>query len=264
MPSSGRPWYDVPVPAAAASSDRRLDELYREHPEGFVAARNRLANELRAAGERDEAERIRKLRRPTAAAWLINLAALTEPARTKEFAEASRLLEEVQRRALDGAEDAAQEWRDAAARESEATAALVDVATSAAREAGHPANVRALELVGQTLRAASADPELRERVVRGRVEREQTAATLGTPAGAPPSTRAPADRRRREVVQAGRELERLEAELVEAEERTARLQQGVERAAEVLRNEKSRLAESKREAAALRRQVKAAARRARG
>jgi hypothetical protein len=198
------------------------------------------------------------------AAWLINLAALTEPARTKEFAEASRLLEEVQPRALDGAEDAAQEWRDAAARESEATAALVDVATSGAREAGHPANARALDLVGQTLRAASADPELRERVVRGRVEREQTAATLGTPAGAPPRRRAPRDLRRREVAQGRRELERLEAELVEAEERTTRLQEGVDRAAEVLRNEKSRLADGKREAAALRRQVKAAARRARG
>jgi hypothetical protein len=252
-----------PVPAAAGSSDRRLDELYREHPEGFVAGRNRIAKELRAAGEADEAERIRKLRRPTVAAWLINLAALTEPARTKQFVEASRRLEEVQARALDGAEDAAQEWRDAAARESEATAGLVDVATSAARQAGHPANARALELVGQTLRAASADPELRERVVRGRVEREQTAATLGTPAEPPPRRRAPADRRRREVARARGELERLESELAEAEERAARLQEGVERATEVLRHEKGRLAESKREAANLRRRVKAAARRAR-
>jgi hypothetical protein len=252
-----------PVPAAAGSSDRRLDELYREHPEGFVAGRNRIAKELRAAGEADEAERIRKLRRPTVAAWLINLAAHTEPARTKEFVEASRRLEEVQARALDGAEDAALQWRDAAARESEATAALVDVAASAARQAGHPANAHALELVGPTLRAASADRELRERVVRGRVEREQAAATLGTPAGAPPRRRAPADRKRREVAQGRRELERLEAELAEAEERTARLQEGVDRATEVLRHEKSRLAESKREAANLRRRVKAAARRAR-
>jgi hypothetical protein len=62
-----------------SAAEQRLDELYREHPESFVAGRDRLAKDLRAAGERDEADRVGKLRRPTVAAWLINRAALSSP-----------------------------------------------------------------------------------------------------------------------------------------------------------------------------------------
>jgi hypothetical protein len=242
--------------------DQRLDELYREHPEGFVAGRDRLAAELRDAGDRDEATRVKKLRRPTAAAWLINTAALSAPDRLEEFAEASRQVEDAQRRALEGDDDAAAEWRAAAAREQEATAAVVEVAEAAARDAGRPASPRALELAGQTLRAASGDPELRERVVRGRVEREQSAATLGTPADVTPRRRGRASKRRRELTQARHELDRLEAELGDATEREQRLRAQVERATEALARDKRRLADSKREAAALRRKLKAAERRA--
>lgn len=248
-----------------AESDQRLDELYREHPEGFVAGRDKLAKELRAAGDRDEPDRVKKLRRPSNAAWLINRVALTTPARLKEFAEASRKLEAAQERALEGKDSGAQKWRAAAARERDAVGAVVDVAESAARDAGHPPNERVLELVGETLRAASGDPELRERVLRGRVEREQSAATLGTPAGAPPRRAAStASAKRRDVTQARRELERLQRDLDDATAREGRLRSQVDQTAAALKREKSRLADAKRDAAALRRRVKAAERKARG
>jgi hypothetical protein len=255
-----------------AASDQRLDDLYREHPEGFVAGRDRLAKELRDAGDRAGAERVKKLRRPTAAAWLINRAALSSPAQLEAFAEASRQLEAAQERALEGEgeDEGVAEWRAAAAREREATAAVVDLAESGGREAGHQASERALELVGETLRAATGDPELRERVLRGRVEREQSAATLGTPAVAPRRRESgPAKRResasakRRGVAQARRDLRRLQGELADATAGEERLGERVEQAREALREEKARLAETKRETAALRRQVKAAERRAR-
>ncbi|MGH2951283.1 MAG: hypothetical protein ACRDKX_04490, partial [Solirubrobacterales bacterium] len=145
---------------AAAAADERLDELYREHPNGFVAGRDRLAKELRDAGDRAEADRVKALRRPTAAAWLVNRAALESPARLKELAEASRQLEDAQARALEGKDEGAAQWREAAARERAATAAVLDAAESAARDAGHHASARTLELVDETLRAATADPEL--------------------------------------------------------------------------------------------------------
>jgi hypothetical protein len=251
------------VPKSEAASDKRLDELYREHPERFVAGRNQLAKDLRAAGDRDEAERVKKLRRPSLAAWLINRAALTSPARVEDFAEASRELEAAQGRALEGKDEAAAKWRAAAARERDATAAVVEAAESSAREAGHPATPRALELVGETLRAATGDPELRERVLQGRVEREQSAATLGTPAAAPTRRRERGSAKRREGAQARRELERLEDELADATTRQERAGTAVERTAETLRREKARLAEVKRESAGLRRRLKAAQRRAR-
>jgi hypothetical protein len=250
--------------------DDRLDDLYREHPSGFVAARDRLAKELRSAGDRDEADRVKKLRRPSAAAWLLNVAALTEPKALKEFAKAASALEKAQERALEGKDEGAAKWRAAAAREREAAAAVLEAAEDAARDAGHPATKPALDAVDETLRAAAADAELRERVVAGRLEREQSGATIGTlgmTAAAPSKPRGKSKddagaAKRREVAQAARELKRLERELQDAEAREERLGARVDEAAEALKREKQALAEGKRETADLRRQVKAAQRKA--
>jgi hypothetical protein len=243
-------------------NEERLDELYREHPEGFVAARNELAKEMRAAGDREEAERIRKLRRPSAAAWLINRTALSSPRSLQQFAEASRRLEQAQERALEGDDEAVAEWRAAAAGQRQAGAAVVEAAAGLARDSGHSANPRALELVGETLQAAAGDADLRDRVMRGRLELEQSAPTLGTPAaGAPTRRRDSGVAKRRDLAQARHELERLREELDQAADREERLRESVERTSETLREERARLAEARREATSLRRRVKAAERR---
>jgi hypothetical protein len=242
--------------------EERIDALYREHPEGFVAGRDRLVKEVRAAGDRGEADRIKRLRRPSVAAWLINRTALSSPKPLEDYAEASRRLEKAQGRALEGHEAGAGEWRAAAAREREASAAVVESAESLAREAGHSVNQRVLELVSETLQAAAGDSDLRDRVLRGRLEREQSATTLGIPAVAPTRRRGSGSAKRREVELARRELERLRDELDDAGAREKRLRENVERTTETLRQDKARLADAKRETAALRRQVKAAERRA--
>jgi hypothetical protein len=247
-----------------SAADRRLDELYREHPGEFVSGRDELAKELRAAGDREQADAVKELRRPTAAAWLLNRAALDSPGHLKEFAAASRQLEQAQARALEGKDEGAAEWRAAAARERDAVLAILEVAEGLARDAGHPAGASALERAEETLRAASADPELRERVLQGRVEREQSAATLGTPAAAPAPARGPAAAKRREAAKARRELGRLEEGVAEATAREERLRARIEEATEALRSEKEKLAESKRETAAVKRKLKAAQRRAGG
>jgi hypothetical protein len=257
------------VTKSDTASKERLDELYREHPDGFVAGRNGLAKELRAAGAREEAERVKKLRRPSAAAWLINRAALTAPKLLAEFAEASQELEQAQARALEGGDDGAAGWRAAAERERAAAADVLETAKRAAAEAGHKAGQRALELVDETLRAAAADRELRKRVLSGRVEREQTAATLGTPAmtSVPDLDRGAAKRReaaqtRRAATQARREHERVQNELEGAEGRQERLQAQVDQTTETLRQLKAKLADAKRETTKLRRLEKSAAQRA--
>jgi hypothetical protein len=55
---------------------RELDEivrgLYVLPPADFVAARNELVRQARAAGSLDVAERLQQLRRPTRSAWLVN------------------------------------------------------------------------------------------------------------------------------------------------------------------------------------------------
>src|SRR5439155_5268627 len=173
-------------------------------------------------------------------------------------------------RQLQGAPNAPLEGRDrepglreAAARERDASRALVEAAEKIAGDAGHPPSARALDLVRETLRAAGADPELRERIRRGRLEREQSAATLG---GAPsgPVKRRTRSKNRREATEARRELKQLERELATAVEREDRLRDRIEQVQKALHDEKARLADAKKETADLRRRVKAAERRARG
>jgi hypothetical protein len=244
--------------------DARLDALYREPPSAFVAGRDRLAKDLREAGDRDRASRIKALRRPSAAAWVINGAALSQPEVVEEFAEASRRLGEVQGRALEGRADAATEWRDAAARERQASAAVIEAGSALAREAGEKVSAKALESATGTLQAAAGDAELRDRVMRGRLEREVSAPTLGLPAGPPVRRADRGSSRRRQADLARREIERLRQELDDAAGRERRMRESVERTTETLRQEKARLSEARREAAALRRQLKAAERKAKG
>jgi hypothetical protein len=136
----------------------RLDALYRERPSAFVAGRDRLSKDLRDASDREEANRIKALRRPSLAAWLINSAALSDPEVLAEFAEASRRLGEVQGRALEGRDDAMTEWRDAAAREREASRAVVEAGLGLARDAGEKVSPKALESAGTRCRRR---PEMR-------------------------------------------------------------------------------------------------------
>jgi hypothetical protein len=242
--------------------EERLDELYREPPEGFVAARNELARELRASGDRDESNRIKKLRRPSVAAWLLNRTALSLPRSLDEFAEACRRLEEAQGRALEGDDDAVAEWRAAAAGQRASNAAVVETAAGLARDAGHSVNRHVLDLVSDTLQAASGDADLRDRLMRGRLEREESAPTLGMPTVAPQRRRDSRAAERRDLTRARQELERLREELDRAADRAERLRESVERTTETLREERARLAAAKREAASLRRRMKAAERKA--
>jgi hypothetical protein len=242
--------------------DERLDELYRERPSAFVAGRDQLAKELRDAGDPDAAKRIKALRRPSAAAWLINAAALSSPELLEELAKASRRLGEVQARALEGDEGAVAEWREAAASEREASGAVVEAGRALAVEAGEKVSPKAFESAAETLQAAAGDPELRDRVMRGRLAREQSAPTLGIPAGTPVRRTDSGTAKRREATAARREVERLQRELDDAADREERMRGSVDRTAETLRQEKARLAEAKRETAALRRQLKAAKRKA--
>jgi hypothetical protein len=243
--------------------DQRLTELYREHPQGFVGRRNELVKELQADGDRDAAEGVRKLRRPTATAWLINRVALDSPQLLEEFAAASRAVEDAQRRALEGDEEATADWRAAAVHERETIAAVRGAAEMVARDAGRPASPRALEQVVETLRAAGGDPQLRDRVLRGRVERERSAATLGitVPPGRP--RRKAESARGRDDARARGERNALEGELADATAHEERLRAVVEERAEALREARAELADTKRQTTALKRKLKAIARRAR-
>jgi hypothetical protein len=82
--------------------DEIVRELYVLRPTDFVAVRNELIRQARAAGSRELADRLQRLRRPTRSAWLVNLLA-QDPVAMQRLSAMGRQLREAQT-GLDGSE----------------------------------------------------------------------------------------------------------------------------------------------------------------
>ncbi|MGD9573531.1 MAG: hypothetical protein AB7V62_16760 [Thermoleophilia bacterium] len=161
--------------------DSRIDALYGGPPGEFTAARDALAKELRAAGEREEADRIKGLRRPTRIAAELNRLARERPGAMADAIVAAEALAEAQEELLAG-KGGAEALRAAGDREAEAVAALSpDPAVRAA------------------VRAAARSAPTREDLRRGRLNADpDPGGGDGLFAAAPapaPQRRAPAPRK---------------------------------------------------------------------
>lgn len=151
----------------------REDALYAVPPEQFVAARAALAKELREAGDRAGVRRVRALRRPTRAAWAINVAVRERPEAARELADAAAELGDAQRELLAGAPP--ERLRTAQARVAAAGDALLTALPVA--------DAATLEKVRQTLRAAAVDPDALAETTSGRLLRERVVSGFGDLAG---------------------------------------------------------------------------------
>jgi hypothetical protein len=154
---------------------RAADQLYTVPPRRFVAERAAAVATARAAGDRVAAAAIERLRRPTVAAWVVNLLALRRPALVADLVELAGSLRAAQRR-LDGAA-----LRELAGQRRATVAALVAEARSLAvavdpETAGGKLPVAEVEA---TLHAALADPEVAEQVRAGRLVRPVSPAGFG-------------------------------------------------------------------------------------
>ncbi|GGQ08854.1 hypothetical protein [Streptomyces roseolilacinus] len=148
------------------------DELYGLPPAEFTAARERHVAQARAAGDRELADRIRALRRPTLAAWASNLLVRTRPDEVRSLVTLGDGLRRA-RRDPDGAR-----LRELDRRRHALVAALVREARRLTAEAGKEIGDAAREQVEATLRAALADPEAAAEWRAGRLSR-----ALSVPAG---------------------------------------------------------------------------------
>ncbi|MGE5226273.1 MAG: hypothetical protein ACM3OO_05300 [Planctomycetaceae bacterium] len=152
------------------SIDDDVAALYALPPDGFTAARDRLAADLRAGGDPDGAKAVKALRRPTLVAWAVNAAARARPDAVARLLDAGARLEEAQRQALAG-RGGATDLRTAADDRREAVRSLTEAADQALESAGKaPAAHR--DAVASTFEAASVDPALALRLRTATVERE--------------------------------------------------------------------------------------------
>lgn len=155
------------------SVEAAADLLYGRPPGEFVAARDELANSLRAAGRTAIAREVKRLRRPTMSAWALNLIARREPERLAELLALGPAIGRAQRLGrLD-------ELRTLADRRAEHVAALIRAARAALSEAGHQMSSDIALDIETTLAGALADGDVAERVRAGRLDRPIEYAGLG-------------------------------------------------------------------------------------
>lgn len=208
--------------------DSVADELYALRPEEFTAARASAMASARTAGDRELAERIRTLRKPSLAAWVSNLLVRTSPGEVEPLLRLGEGLRQAHQD-LDGAQ-----LRELSRRQHALIRALSLQARQLAKEAGHPIGESVQREVENTLHAVLADPEAARDWAGGRLARPLSAA-VGFPAvaeAARPQRPAPApapsrpdkkvsEQQRRRLAQAREDAEAAERELRELRDAAA-------------------------------------------
>ncbi|UYP20074.1 hypothetical protein OED52_05890 [Rhodococcus sp. Z13] len=144
--------------------DSVADALYGLDPGDFVAARSEYAAEARKAGDRELTAAIGRLRKPTVAAWMVNLLARERADELAALLDIGAALRTAQRR-LSGSE-----LRALSDQRRRVVAALEKDAARLAAQRGRTVSEGALREVGRTLNAALVDPEVGERVRQGRLD----------------------------------------------------------------------------------------------
>lgn len=128
-------------------------ELLTGDPVEFITARDSAAARARESGDADLAERIKKLRKPTTAAWAVNLLADGEPDELRALLDLGERLRNAQR------ELRGDELRELAAERTRLLDHLTGLAVNLAAERGHKIAESGREQISQTLTAALSDPE---------------------------------------------------------------------------------------------------------
>jgi hypothetical protein len=179
---------------AGNDAEKKIDRLYALPLEEFTGARNELARELRKAGEREAADRVKGLRKPTVAAWLVNQLARREKMNVRALLTAGERLRQVHADVLRGKSPTKVE--EARGAERRVIEALAQSAAKILKEQRGRSPDSLLDDVRDTLHAAAVDPALAEQLSSGRLLHEAQAAGFGFETALPPGQRSPGSRSR--------------------------------------------------------------------
>jgi DNA repair exonuclease SbcCD ATPase subunit len=237
--------------------DEALNELFHGPLEEFTAARNELAKSLRSDGDPEAADWVKGLKKPSRAAWLVNQLAARKPKDVQRLLKAGEELRAAQEEMLAGSTDP-EKLREVAAGEREAVDSLVQTAEALGRE--HGVGSQILDRVGETLQAATTDPEVAEAIEKGQLQKEQRATGIGLVGPATPKApargrkkdeRAAAERRSRQ--QQAKRRKEAERKLATAEKRLEREQAKLDRVREAMEDAEEALHKAELDAHAARR-----------
>jgi hypothetical protein len=199
----------------------QTDELYELPPGEFVEARNRIAGELKKAGNKEAATAVKAMIKPTASVWAINHVARHEPAAMRKFLEVSDELREAQTRG-GGGDDGRRTFQELQAKQREALDRVVDLAMASVREAGLGDSRTVLDRVANDLRWGALSDETRARLADGRLAQDVAppdfGAMLGLAGGAAPMARPEPKKTDKPPAKAAREERDREEEAAKREQ----------------------------------------------
>jgi hypothetical protein len=162
-----------------------VEDLYGLDLAEFTAARDALSKQLRAEGDTQAADTVKRLRRPPLAVWGINQVARSKPELMVEALAAGDALQAAMMKVLAG--DRSQ-LASAQTTERHAVDAVVAAVAATLASAGHRLTDAAAQRVGATIRAGFAEPEVEGRLRTGTLTEEPSAPGFGLdPAAAPPA-----------------------------------------------------------------------------
>ncbi|GAA4626467.1 hypothetical protein [Cellulomonas oligotrophica] len=144
-----------------------VDDLYGGPLGDFVARRDAAARAARTAGDRDLAARVAALRKPTVAAWAVNLLVRDDPSLADQVRAVGEGLREAER-TLDGPA-----LRELTTQRRKLVAGLAQQARRLASAAGQKVSDAAAQEVERTLTAALLDPAAAQAVTSGALTHAQ-------------------------------------------------------------------------------------------
>lgn len=133
--------------------ERRARELYQADPKDFIARRNELVAEARGHGDESAAEALKKLRRPTTAAWAVNLLRAHHAQQVDALVALGQEIRSAQR------ELRGDDLRRLAQERTRLLDELTNQAVTLSAEAGYELAGGLRQQIEQTLNAALSDPE---------------------------------------------------------------------------------------------------------
>ena len=223
---------------------REPDDLFGLRPEEFTAARNALAKRLKAEGLTEQAAAVQALRRPSPTAWAVNQVAREQPALIDALMDAGQRLRTAIETTVGGDRSG---LPAAQTQERRAIQDVVGAAIALMEAAGDRVPESARQRMSETLRAATVDSSVAERLRKGNLETDMASPGLGLdaiPSEAFSQSAASGDEEgsrrndrqvrlaqlRREVDQAEQRVQETRAAAQDAEETAARLRSAVKEA----------------------------------
>src|SRR3954447_8691845 len=221
------------------AADDIAERLYGLPLEEFTAERDSAARELRREGSKEDADKVKSLKKPSAPAWALNQLARTGD--LDDALAAGEELREAQEEVLGGGD------RDRLRAAVEAERGAIDSAVKRAGELLGKPSAQMLERVRDTLHAASGDDEVRDRLRSGRLVEDAKPVGLGpmamTTTSAKPKEKAKG-KDKKESAEARRRREQLSTARAEAK----RAEHDAERARRRLEEAEAELESAREEA----------------